>query len=234
MDKHYIRQLIDGEPQEWVHSLFTRYGKGEYLGPACDLTKKKSGLKFKGSYDYASGFGAALASGGGSFAVTGSLFGKLDFRDGISSLGLSFDDKSKPKKGYYVVAIDEEELPAEIVRGIYEAAPWTSALLNLKGDAGSIKAKKSPPKPGKEKARDFISGTIKDEAALSALIDSILFDVGDYSEASVDNTFKIEGVVIPSGMDAAQARLDAKRKGKLIRNVTVDGASKVTECDLLV
>lgn len=233
MEKHYIKRIIDGGPPEWVHSLFTRYGRGEYTGPSCEI-KIKAAAGFKSTYDYAHAFGHALCFGGGTFKAKGCLYSKLDFRRQLEDVGIGFTDNSSPKKGYFVADIDGEDIDAGVLKSMYEAVPWATALLSMSGDAGRIKSKKKPPKPGKEKALDFVSGSIKDEASISAMNELVLFEPVDYNMARIVNTYVIESLDIPDGMDAAKARIEAKRRGKLIREVELDGSLNKSTYDLLV
>ncbi|MBD3387576.1 MAG: hypothetical protein GF416_01000 [Candidatus Altiarchaeales archaeon] len=227
---HYIRELFRGEAKEWVHDLFTRYGRGEYVGPVCEVEVKKS-VKFKGSVEYCNIFGLLAASSGGDYEVSGSLFAKQDFRDVLKELFIDFDDKSKVKKSYFVADM-KDTIPGEVLVQLYEKLPYATILLSLKG-SGKIKCKKKPPKPGKEKAVDFCSGQL-DLSVLERLREEVFFDVsGGFKEAKVENTFVIDELVIPEGVSAAEARLQAKRKGKVRRKVTVDGQEMESECELL-
>jgi hypothetical protein len=228
---HYIKQLLEGKPQEWVHLLFTRYGRGQFDGPTCEVDVGKD-IKFKGTVEYSTLFGELVTSCGGDYKVDGTIFAKIDFRDELSKAGIEFDDKSKPKQGFYVAQV-KGEFPGSVLAGVYSKLPHATVLLNLAGEKGKLKCKKKPPKPGGEKDLDFFSGSMG-LSAVPRLKEEVFFDAGDFKKVKVENKFAISELLIPSGMGAAEARLNAKRKGKVLRKVTLDGTSKESEFQFAV
>lgn len=222
---------MEGAAGEDIHPLFIRYGRGSYLGPVATVDVKKS-LKYKASVEYCGAFGLAACSAGGDISAKGAIFATVDFRDKLKELMVEFKDKSKPKKNLFVAELDAT-LPADVLRQVYEAVPSGNVLLNLLGPEVKVKCKKKPPKPGKEKELEFTSGTIP-LACIDIVKEEVFFDAGDFKQAKVENTFVIDELVIPDGLSPAEARLKAKRKGKMVRVVSVDGAEKKTEFELLV
>jgi hypothetical protein len=164
--------------------------------------------------------------------VDGSLYSKLDFRDTLSGVGVEFDDKSKVRQGYFVAYV-EDELSSSVLVDVYEKVPYATILLNLRGDKAKLKCKKKPPKPGGEKDASFCSG-ILDLSVRRKLMDKVFFDVGEFKEARVENRFIIDELVIPADVSPAEARLQAKRKGRVERTVVADGVEKKSECKFLV
>ena len=223
---HYVKQMFQGKPEEWVHLFFTKYGRGQFDGPYIEADVGKD-VKFKASVEYSTVLGGLVASGGGDFAVEGAIYAKKDFRDDLSAIGVEFDDKSKVKKSYFVAELSGD-FPSAVLVDIYSKVPHATVLLNFSGTGGKFKCKKKPPKPGGDKVNDFCQGTMS-LSALPKLKEEVFFDVGDFKKACVDNKFQIESLVIPPGMSPADARLNAKRKGKVLRTVTVDGKQKKSE-----
>ena len=228
---HFIRQLFEGKPEEWVHALFTRYGRGDYAGPAFEADIGKA-IKFKATVEYCSAFVRLAALSGGSLDVEGAIYAKSDFRNVLDGLGVEYDDKSKPKKGIYVAQV-KGELDSEVLVKVCEGAASAIILLNLTGSNSKLKCKKKPPKPGGERELDFCSGQV-DLSVLPKLKEDLLFDVSEFKSVKVDNRFIIEELVIPQGLSPGEARLQAKRKGILSRTVTVDGKERKSDCPLLV
>jgi len=228
---HFVRQLFEGKVEEWVHLMFTRYGRGEFDGPACEVDVGKD-VRFKGTVEYCSVFGYMVASCGGDFKVDGAVFGKKDFRDGLKAAGLEFDDKSKPKQGFFVAQVNGE-FPGGVLAKVYSGIPHATVLLNLVGAKGKLKCKKKPPKPRGEKDNEFCSGSMA-LTALPKLKEEVFFDAPDFRKAKVENKFVIEELLFSPGMDAARARLEAKRKGKVVRKVTVDGVERKSEAKFAV
>jgi hypothetical protein len=222
---HFLQGLLDGEPDSWVHDVFIKYGRGSFVGPVCDVEVKKD-VRFKCSVEYVNLFGGVICSGEGDVAVDGGLFSKIDFRPLLSDLGFDYADKSK--KNYYVANV-KGDYPASMLRKVYDAHPEAYILFNLKSDSGALKCKKKPPKPGKDKVFDFSGGHVV-SGLQDALFDELLFDSGrGFRKAFIENVYRIDELIIPEGMDAAAARLNAKRAGKIIRKVVLDGVENVSE-----
>ncbi|MFH1054544.1 MAG: hypothetical protein V1744_00460 [Candidatus Altiarchaeota archaeon] len=228
---HYIRQLFEGKTEDWIHALFTKYGRGDFAGPACEVGVGKD-IKFTGSVEYCTTFGWLAASSGGDFKAEGGIYSKVDFREVLERLGVDFDDKSKEKQGYFVAALSGE-LKSDVLVEVYEKTPHATVLLNLTGGKVKFKCKKKPPKPGGDKEVKFCSGAL-DASVLGKLKSEIFFDLQDLKKAKVEHRIIVEDLVIPAGMDAREARLQAERKGKIVRTVTVDGVEKKSECKFQV
>jgi hypothetical protein len=225
----YVKQLFEGSPPEWVHLLFTRYGRGLFDGPAAEVEVGKD-IKFKTTVEFSTYFGYLAASCGGDFSVEGAIYAKKDIRDGLNSLGIEFDDKSKPKQGFFVAQI-KGTYPGDVLARMYDLMPHATVLLQLTGAGVKLKCKKKPPKPGGEKVSDFASGTLG-LSVLAKLREDVFFGGGDFKSAKVEYKYQISEIVIPAGMDAAKARLSAKRKGKVLRMLTIDGSETKSECEL--
>jgi len=200
--------------------LFTRYGRGDFDGPSCEVDVGKA-VKFKGTVEYATAFGQLASSSGGEYTVEGGVFGKIDFRQDLDSTGVEYDDKSKPKQGYYAAQL-KGALPSEVLTGLYDKMHYVNVLLSFQGANAKMKCKKKPPKPGGEKELEFFSGSMA-LSALPKLKEEVFFGAGDFAKAKVEHRVMIEELVITPGSSPAEARLHAKRKGKIVRVLTVDG-----------
>jgi hypothetical protein len=228
---HYIKQLLEGKPQEWVHLQFTRYGRGQFDGPALEVDVGKD-IKFKGTVEFSTLMAELVASNGGDFKAEGAIFAKIDFREELTKAGIEFDDKSKPKQGFFVAQISGE-FPGATIAQLCSKIPHATVLLNLTGAKGKLKCKKKPPKPGSEKELEFLSGSM-DLSAMGRLKDEVFFGGGDFKKGKVENEIAISELLIPPGMGAAEARLNAKRKGKVVRKMTLDGVEKKSEFQFAV
>jgi len=228
---HFIKQLFEGKPEDWVHLMFTRYGRGEFMGPVAEVDVGKD-IKFKASVEYCGLFSLLAVSCGGDFKVEGGIYGKQDFRGVLVKLGVEFDDKSKPKQGVYVAQV-EGDYAGDVIVKLIDGVPEATVLLNLVGSTAKLKCKMKPPKPGGEKVVDFCSGSLN-PSVIGRLTEEIFFDAPKFAKAKVENMFVIDELVMPPGASPAEARLSAKRKGKVVRTVTVDGVQKKSECVLLV
>jgi hypothetical protein len=220
---HFIRQLFTGSMEEWVHGFFTRYGRGVFNGPVLGVRRGKGVVKVDGSPEYCSSVGWILASScQGVLNVSGSIYSKTDYRDAVRGLGVEFEDKTR--KGYYTVNI-KGVLDAGVLKGVYEAVPDGFILLSVKGERPwNLKSGKKPPKPGGEVKEGFFKASLGD-AAVDLILDELLFDVEPgFREARVEHRYVIEDIIVLEGVEnAAEARLRAKRKGRIERKTIVDG-----------
>ena len=216
------------------HGFFTKYGRGEFNGPVLTVKQGKGAFKVSGTPEYCSMIGEIIASSAScDFDVKGSIFSKSDFRDDIREIGLDFEDKTK--KGYFIANFKSVIEPG-LLKPVYQAIPDGYVFLSLKGDKPwSINAGKKPPKPGGKIKETFFKASLGLES-LDMLREELLFDVeGDFTEVRIENTYIIDEIVVPSDIkNASEARIHAKRKGKIRRKVTVDGVENTTEKEMIV
>ncbi|MFH1788765.1 MAG: hypothetical protein ABH834_05255, partial [Candidatus Altiarchaeota archaeon] len=108
-------------------------------------------------------------------------------------------------------------------------------LFDADSGKGKVRSKKKPPKPGSRVDDNFATADF-DSRVAGFLRDEFLFDVsGEFKDVSVSHRYVIEGIVPPDGVsDPARIRVEAKRKGRVDRTVTVDGRETKTSADLLV
>ncbi|MBD3262566.1 MAG: hypothetical protein GF334_13010 [Candidatus Altiarchaeales archaeon] len=231
---HYLKSLCVGEPSTWVHDFFVRYSRGEFEGPFL-CCKVKKDVKVKASYEWATYLGDLVVSDVDcDFKVDGGIYGKRDFRPVLDELGLEYKDSSK--KGFFQVKI-RGEVPAAVLRRVYGGLEDVFVLLSLvprEKVSARIKCGKKPPKPGKKRKTDFVSATLPLEA-LEGFVEEVFFEEKPgFREAEVDYLFEIRELEIPEGMSAAEARVEAKRKGFIKRRSMVDGREDVAEYPLLI
>ena len=69
-----------------------------------------------------------------------------------------------------------------------------------------------------------------------ALVKEIFFDSPDFNEIKAKHIIKIEEIVYPAnmaGMKPEQVRENSKRKGRIIREVVIDGIKKISEAEFV-
>lgn len=231
---NFIKKIFEGTSDPWVHKQFTRYGKGNYENKAIfELTKGKDSLKIKTSFEYVGELAYELAQSiQGKTHVTG---GVISTKDLSSELGIPIADK-KQFAGVKTFMIDTD-LTKEQVRGLYDKFPQTLILLSFKTEEGEIKSKvKSPTsaKPGKGSDQgpkpDFCTFTTIN----LDLAQDFAFDVKDnFKKLEGRHTFSITALSVPKEYEnnIEMARLHAKRKGKILRTLLIDGKEQKSERD---
>jgi hypothetical protein len=229
---HYVKQIFGGVPEDWVHERFVRYGRGEFEGPIVSVAKSGKGVKVSASWEYASALVEVLASAGGTLEVKGSVFARRDISGALKDfLAVS---KEKKKKGLYSADV-VGELDADAFKGLLGMIPDAILLLDASAGRSKVKCKKKPPKPGSGLDESFCTGDYEGEL-LGKVRNEILFDVsGDFTEARASHKYLIKELVAPAGVsDPAKIRVEAKRKGTIERNTTVDGKEYKKTAVLLV
>lgn len=229
---HYIKQVMSGEVEDWVHDRFVRYGRGEFEGPSLTVSKKVGGVKVSCSWDYVTAFAGILAETSRDVKIKGSVFAKRDISDVITDFFTV--SKEKKKKGVYSADVTGE-LDADAFKGLMVMIPDATLLVDATSGKNNVKSKKKLPKPGGKQNEKFASANFED-GLIDALRDEFLFDVkGKFTEVSVSHRYIIEDIIPPEGVtDSSRIRLEATRKGKLERTVIVDGRKEKTVCALLV
>ncbi len=176
-----------------VHESLIRFGKGTFENRALlKITVSKTNLKLAASYDLVKDLTIAIA----------------EYADKI-------EVKGKVMKGKKKEEIDEEMTGTQLKKLCEEN---TFILLNLEFGEYSLKVGKSLPKPGKELKNNFCKCVLPVE-----ILDK-LTELKDFKKLEISNTFKIDDIIVPDEHkeDFEQARLNAKRKGILIRKTILD------------
>ena len=108
-------------------------------------------------------------------------------------------------------------------------------LLNLKSGKHSISVKKSIPKPGKL-VEKFVTAKF-DLSDLDTIKREFLFDIkaDNFKDISIKYTYIIDEIIIPDEFknNPEEARLNAKRKGRIIRKIEIDSKTEEKEIQLL-
>lgn len=225
---NFIKKIVEGDVDEAVHNKLARYGKGDYERGLMLIKKGKKNIRIKASHDWANDFFGLIAE---NIKKDAEVKGKiLAFRDFKSEIGLELKSFSKWGK-LFTVELDLILTP-EQMKLIYEKFNGDFLLLNVKSDDLKLSVKNSIPKPGGKVKDNFCSATLP-----LSVLDEFAFDFdNDFSEAKIVNKFVITELIVPKEYekDFAKARIMAKRKGKLVRLITVDGKNVEKEYSMEV
>jgi hypothetical protein len=222
---NFIKELCSGKKGEYIHRQFVRYGKGEYERLLFSIKKGKN-LSIKSSFDFANEFVRIIAENiDENIQVSGKVVGSKDFES-----EWNFSSYSK-RMGIFSGEVNEEFTPKKL-KEFYDKFNTKTMLLNFKGEKYKLKTRNNPPKPGSDVKDDFCSAILPLE-----LLGEFNFDFGkDFLEAKIVHRLKIEDIAIPKEYvnDFAKARLYGIRKGKLIREIYLDGSKVIKEYKLEV
>lgn len=205
----FIKKIWQGNG-ECVHNYFIRFGKGKFDGRAVLFLQKASNVKLRGSFEWATDFANLVAE-----LVPANFSGVLLSKQNIPELG-----SGKPKSGIfqYDILADSQK-----ILGLKDKA--YCMMLDAEGPGISLKMKKKLPKPGK-------SGEAKVDDKFCVLEADIkywqmikeAFMLPECRKARISHTYIIEEIILPQGeTDFAKMRELAKRKGKILRKMEIDG-----------
>jgi len=211
---NFIKQIFEGRADNSLHYKFVRYGKGEFERLLFTIKQGKN-LRIKTSWDFAADlFGLIAENTKEALQVSGKIIANRDISEELPCPA----EISKRGK-LYTAEINTELTPKEL-KAIYQKFQKNYILLNVKGSEFKLSVGKTLPKPGKAIKDNFCKATLP-----IGLLDEFAFDFDtNFKDAKIVHIIKIDRLIVPPELknDPAKARLEAKRKGKIIRKITVD------------
>ncbi len=189
----FTDKIFKKKVDESVHESLIRFGKGTFEGRAVmKISFSKGNLKLNASYDLIKDLTKIVG----------------DYSDKVKINGKVIKGKKKEE-------LDEEISGLELKKLCDENS---FILLNLEFEGYSMKVGKTLPKPGKELKPNFCKCIFPVE-----VLDKIT-ELKDFKKLEISHTFKIDEIIVPEEHkeDFEQARLNAKRKGTLIRKIIMD------------
>ncbi len=219
--KSFIRKIFEKEVDEQVHRQFMRFGKGKYEKKAALNLMISSSVKARGSFEYANDFVNLLAEYPAKFS------GIIVSKEQVPELG---QGKKKGELIAYDVSID-----SETVKKVRDKVYFM--LLDGTGEGLNLKMKKSLPKPGKSrdvKVDDKFCQLEADLKYWEKIKEAFFWDI-EGKKATLTHDYLIDNLRFPTGeKDFEKIRVLAKRTGKLVRKMIVDGRELVKETDFEV
>ena len=226
----FIKKIFEGKSDELVHHQFQRFSKGEFKARALINVKKvKDNFNISTTFEYASEFVRNLAEKlQGKTMVTGVLVSTRDLTNEL-------DFKSKKQFMGVKQYIIEKEMDKNEILDICDKFPNSFIGFSFKAENSELKIKQKAPNSGKPGTKsdekpnpDFCKLKTND----ASLFRAIVFDkeVSDFKKIEISHDFIINEMIIPSGeKDFAKMRELAKRKGKIIRYLDIDGKKIMKE-----
>lgn len=219
----FVKKIFEGKCDEFVHLQFQKFSRGEFRDKAVVKIKNSKGKYSIGTTNeyanelvriVAEGLGEESADVTGVVVSTSDLSGKLDFEKKKQFMGIKQYVISKEMTGSQIISLCDE-------------LPEAFFALSFKNNEGELKIKPKAPKSAKPSTKtdekpksDFCKLKTTDKK----IVDNFVFDAKDFKEFYADHVYKIEEIILPEGVkDPNEMRRQAKRKGKIIRNITLDG-----------
>ena len=225
---NFIKNIVQGNIDDATHLKFTRFGKGSFEKEDFIVKVTGKNIQLQTGYEYIDVLLKLLAYNT-SESVTGSgkIISSKDVESKIKEHNIEIVGKRGKK---YDIKF---ELGSDDFKKFVDSFNDCYLLLNLSSGNNQIKMKSSLPKPNKL-VEKFATAKY-DKSLLSVLKDEFLFDISDFKkEVVLKHTYEINDILVDEELiktDPLKARLDAKRKGRLIRFKKVDGLEDTTEHD---
>ncbi|MFB6246765.1 MAG: hypothetical protein ABEI74_04210 [Candidatus Pacearchaeota archaeon] len=225
---NFIKEVFDEKSTDSMHLQFQKFSKGKFANKAM-IEAKKRGNKYaiNTTPEFANEMVRTVAKklGDEKARVTGCIVSTLDISDQIPHKDI------KQFQGVKRYLLDEE-MSGNDVLSIMEKLPKNFFGLSFSTPDKNyeLKVKPKAPKSAKPSTKtdekpkvDFCKLKTTDPEFAGEFI----FEKPDFKEASLSHTFVIEDLEIPkeakeSG-DYKRMREEAIRKGKVIREGTIDG-----------
>lgn len=195
----FTDKLYEGKVDEQIHKQFVRFSVGTFENRAImKITKSKDFIKLNSSYDLMKDLTKIIGENTEKLTISGKIF---------------YGGKKKE-------IIEEKEVSGEELVKICDKVEFVLLTINF-GDY-FLKVGKSIPKPGSKLKKNFCKAKLPLD-----ILDKIIKE--DFKKKlEIEYDFLIETIEIPKEYenDPALARINAIRKGKMIRRIILDKEEK--------
>ncbi|RMD45493.1 hypothetical protein D6829_02095 [Candidatus Pacearchaeota archaeon] len=234
----FIKKIFSKNFDDEVHSEFMKFGRGEFDNRFLVNAIKQAGKwVIKTGPEYVN------------YLVKKHLekVGETIFVKGIIVTTKKIEEDDL---GFRVVKISnfqgirkiqiEAEVETKKILDLMSRYPRAFYALSFSGDNFSIKVKAKAPKSGKP-GKEMQEGPKADFCTLKTSDDEVIrelfFDVENFDEAGASHKVIIESIVYPpnvASLSPEEIRKKSKRKGRIIRTITVDGKRKESIAEFVV
>jgi len=217
----FIKKIFENKIDDSVHKQFVRFGKGVYPGRAVvKITRQPEKIKIGTSFEMANDIVEFCSQISNSLKCSGLIFSK-------EKLELSGEKKKSGLLAYDI----NQDLTSDQIKKILEKCYIT--LLDIESPGISLKSKKKIPKPGKagdSKIDDKFCQLELNTKFWPQVKSEFAFDLPEFKKALTVHTYTITDIIMPKGeKDFEKIRILAKRKGKIIRKITIDKQETLKE-----
>ena len=253
----WVSKIIKGTPDEFVKAKLVKYGLGTHPGPRVLISLSRAGIKLKTDLDLEKSFLKAYVLGApaGQHKVKGMIITYTDNTAEYDKLMMPISWKQSKGMGPPVFkAKIDESAPLSDIKALFDLDDAsTFYLLSIYPRDGTkpwkIATKTSFPKGGpKEEEEDveakepvFAKGAIGNTPeTLEYILDSYLPDLKDKvgpktKDIWIRNNFEILGIKPPEDpkLSFDEKRRLARKKCRLIREITIDGVDYTEKYDFI-
>jgi hypothetical protein len=219
----FIKKLFEKENDESVHRQFIRFSKGKFENKAVLNVKRNGNIKISGTYEIATDMISLISMLAPMIKVSGTV---------ISREKIQGFPEGKEKKGviHYEIneTIDSKRLSEIAFKSMY-------CLLDCEAAGIEMKTKKTVPRPNPkatDKVKDKFFTAVLDIKFWNQIRNEFLFNLPEGKKFRLLHNYDINQVILPKNeKDYEKIRIIAKKKGRLTRNVEIDGKNVVQETE---
>jgi len=226
----FIKKIFEDNIDEEVHEQFIKFSRGVYKNKFLAEGEKKAGKwKIKTGPEYANYFvKKCLENFQGNLEVKGIIISTYDL---CKDMNFEFDLKKYMGINKYVI---NTTINSEDLKDLMEKNPRIFYGLSFSVPDCQLRIKAKPPKSAKPSAStetvkaDFCSLT----TTKGEIIKDLFFFFPNFQKISVSHDVIIEDIVYPENAQSLkpeELRERSKRKGKIIRKISIDGKEEVKE-----
>ena len=237
----YIKKIFEDNIDEEVHDEFIKYGKGEFNGRYEVRAKtQKGGEQFKiwAGHEFSNHLvKKCLEKADQKVKIKGIIISTFDLEDEID-----FEVKDTKKYMGMIKYVIDAEADKQNLLDLMENHPRIFYGISFESGGNKLKVKKKSPrsaKPGskkkdkKDKKVNFCSIKTKDRE----MAKDLLFDIDlNFDEANISHDIIIDKIHYPKNMDdlkPKEIRENAKREGKIVRHIDIDGKESKKETNFV-
>lgn len=225
-----MKKVFSGKTDEEVHSEFIKYSRGTFANRYLIKAKKqKEQWNIKTSSEFTNFFvKACLSKAKEDVHVKGAIICTMNIKEDIP-FEIANVKQFMGVKQYVVDGTASPQLILDLIqkqpRAFY-ALSFSTSGCELKIKAKAPKNAKPSTKGDSEPKAGFCSLKTNDRA----IVEDLFFDVPAFKEAAIKHTLQIDTIILPKGVnDPVQMREQSRRKGKIIREITIDGKKERKE-----
>ena len=232
MALNFIKAIINHQVDDYCHNKFIRYSLGEFEKEPFEVKRMKKNFSVKAGFEYYDVLQQFFLDNiQDCVTVNGKIIAQRDISSDLASLGIEpVKITGNGKKAQISCSlINQEELT-----NIFEKLSDAFLLLDLSTGKDFLKMKKSFPR-GKL-LPNFCKAKF-DMSLFDKFKEEFLWDVGEFTKVAITHIYIVEDIKVSDELikqDPARARREAKRKGKLIRELDLDGKVSREKFELLV
>ncbi len=236
----FIKKIFDAkgtkECDNIVHVVFQKFSRGEFHNKAVALySHSKDKYSISTTYEYSNDMARMMAEllGHNKTKVTGVIVSTRDLKSELKYTSI------KQFAGVKQYILDGEMSGTEIIE-LLNKLPTAFFALSMKVGNSEIKIKPKAPISGKPSTKtdaapkaDFCKFYTTDKKLMEAFVfDGEVLDA--VKKAEITHTFSITDIILPKGeTDPQKMRENAKRKGKIIRQIKIDDKAVKKEVEFI-